>query len=96
MKYFVYLLISRHKKKLISYVGYTKNIKNRLKLHNVSRGAKFTKGKKWIVFYKESYNNKSQAMSREFILKKDRKFRNFLKAKYLKMNKNKKYSFNQI
>ncbi len=94
MKYFVYLLISKHKKKLISYVGYTKNIKNRLKLHNVSRGAKFTKGKKWIVFYKESYNNKSQAMSREFILKKDRKFRNFLKIKYLKMNKNKKYYLN--
>ncbi len=29
----------------ISYVGYTKNLKNRLRLHNSSKGAKFTRGK---------------------------------------------------
>ena len=69
-------------KKIISYVGYTKNLKNRIKLHNNSKGAKFTKGRKWTVFYKEIYNNKSNAMSREYRLKKDRKFRNSLKEKF--------------
>ena len=89
MKHFVYLLISKHKKKIISYVGYTKDIKKRLNLHNISKGAKFTKGKKWILFYKETYKNKTEAMSREFTLKKDRKFRNSLKAKFLFMNNKK-------
>ena len=88
MSYCVYLLISRHKSRLISYVGYTKNLKKRLILHNISRGAKYTKGKKWIVFHKEFYNTKSKAMSREFELKKDRKFRKFIKKRFEKINKN--------
>ncbi len=88
MKYCVYLLISKHKSRLISYVGYTKNLKKRLILHNISRGAKYTKGKKWIVFHKEFYNTKSKAMSREFELKKDRKFRKFIKKRFEKINKN--------
>ena len=80
------MLISRHKTKLFSYVGYTKNMEKRLDLHNISRGAKYTKGKKWIVFHKEIYNSKSKAMSREYELKKDRKFRNFLKGRFVKKN----------
>ena len=88
MRYCVYLLISRHKSKLFSYVGYTKDINNRLNQHNISRGAKYTKGKKWIVFHKEIYNSKSKAMSREYELKKDRKFRNILREKFKKFGKN--------
>ena len=88
MKYCVYLLISKHKSRLISYVGYTKNLKKRLIQHNISQGAKYTKGKKWIVFHKEFYNTKSKAMSREFELKKDRKFRKFIKKRFEKINKN--------
>ena len=88
MRYCVYLLISRHKSRLFSYVGYTKNLINRLNLHNISRGAKSTRGKKWIVFYKEIYNSKSKAMSREYKLKKDMKFRNVLKEKFKKISKN--------
>ena len=88
MTYCVYLLISRHKSSLFSYVGYTKNLKNRVNLHNISRGAKYTRGKKWIVFHKEFYNTRSKAMSREYELKKDRKFRNFLKEKFMKKNRN--------
>ena len=30
MKFFVYVIITKKDKKLISYVGYTNNIKNRL------------------------------------------------------------------
>ena len=86
MTYSVYLLISSHKSRVLSYVGYTKNLKNRLNLHNISRGAKYTRGKKWIVFHKEIFDSKSKAMSREYKLKKDRKFRNFLKKKFMKRN----------
>jgi len=82
MKHFVYLLITHHKKKLISYVGYTTNIKKRLKLHNSSKGAKFTKGKKWKIIYKKQYNTKKEAMINEYKLKKDRVKRNTLKNIY--------------
>jgi len=83
MKYFVYLIISLYKKRLISYVGYTNNIRNRLKLHNSSKGAKFTRGRKWKIIYKKSYNSKSEAMKKEYILKKDKKKRLEIKKKYL-------------
>ncbi|WP_297681875.1 GIY-YIG nuclease family protein [uncultured Candidatus Pelagibacter sp.] len=49
MSFFVYMILSKHKDKFISYVGYTNNIRNRISLHNSSKGAKFTKGKKWEV-----------------------------------------------
>ena len=77
MQHCVYLLISTHKNKVFTYVGYTKNLQNRLHLHNISHGAKYTRGRKWIVFHTEIFKNKSKAMSREYRLKKDWKFRNF-------------------
>ena len=88
MKYFVYLIFSKYKNKIISYVGYTKNINKRMNLHNSSKGAKFTKGRKWILFYKENFHIKSKAMSREYELKKNRKFRGYLKEKFMRINKN--------
>ena len=84
MKHFVYLIISFGNKRLISYVGYTNNIKKRLKLHNSSKGAKFTRGRKWLIIYKKKYNSKSIAMKSEYKLKKDTKFRNKIKKKFLK------------
>ena len=96
MQHCVYLLISKHKSRFLSYVGYTKNLENRLNLHNISRGAKYTKGRKWIVFHKEIYNSKSKAMSREYELKKDRKFRNTLMEKFKKSDKIKKLSKNKL
>lgn len=82
MKHFVYLLISIYSKRLITYVGYTNNIKKRLKLHNSSKGAKFTRGKKWKIIYKKSYNNKSEAMKNEYLLKKNKKKRFEIKKKF--------------
>ena len=82
MKYYVYLLASFHNNKLITYAGYTNNIKKRLKLHNSSKGAKFTRGRKWKVIYKKSYNSKSEAMKKEYYLKNNRKKRNKLKDKF--------------
>ena len=84
MKYYVYLLISLTlKKKLISYVGYTNNLKKRLALHNNSKGAKFTRGKKWYLAYSKKYVKKSTAMKEEYKLKKDFKKRNRIKNFFL-------------
>ena len=83
MKYFVYLLISIKTNRPLTYVGYTNNLHNRLKLHNSSKGAKFTKGRKWKIIYKKTYNLKSEAMKNEYILKNDKKKRFYLKKKYL-------------
>ena len=87
MKYYVYMLVNKNKNKLFSYVGYTNNIEKRITLHNNSNGAKFTMGRKWILCYKETYLSKSKAMSREYELKKDRKFRNILRDKFKKIDK---------
>ena len=54
----------------ITYVGYTNNIVNRLKLHNTSKGAKFTRGRKWKLIYKETFKSKSEAISREYYIKR--------------------------
>ena len=83
MPYFVYMLLSKYKGKFISYVGYTNNLKNRLTLHNSSKGAKFTKGKKWEIIYHKKYPNKSKAMKDEYKLKKDYKLRNKIKSKFI-------------
>ncbi len=82
MKHFVYLIVSFNNKRLISYVGYTNNIKKRLKLHNLSKGAKFTRGRKWKLIYKKTYNTKSEAMRNEYYLKINKKKRNKLKNTY--------------
>ncbi len=65
MRYSVYLIVSiASKRKLISYVGYTSNLKQRLTLHNNSKGAKFTRGRKWYLAYSKKYANKSIAMKK--------------------------------
>ena len=82
MKYFVYLIISKNKQKHLSYVGYTNNLKKRLANHNASKGAKFTRGRKWILAYSIGYNSKSKAMSEEYKLKKNYKLRNKIKSNF--------------
>ena len=83
MKYYVYLLVSFRKKKLVSYVGYTHDLKKRLFLHNSSKGAKFTRGKKWKIAYFQEYSSKNKAMKEEYLLKKNTKKRNMIKRKTL-------------
>ena len=77
--YYVYLIVSKIKNKTISYVGYTNNIKRRIKQHNESKGAKFTRGKKWNLVYYKSYDKKNKAMKEEYKLKKNYKLRNIIK-----------------
>ena len=79
MSYFVYLLGNYKGKKLITYAGYTNNLKKRLSLHNSGKGAKFTRGRHWKVIYAEKYATKSKAISIEYYIKKNRKFRNLIK-----------------
>ena len=78
MVFYVYMLMTLGKKP-ISYVGYTKNLKRRLNLHNNGKGAKFTRGRKWRLIYKEKYSTKKEAISREYYIKKNRTLRNKLK-----------------
>ena len=79
MSYYVYMLKSLGQKKT-TYVGYTNNLQKRVNLHNKGKGAKFTKGRKWKLIYKERYETKSKALSREYYLKKNRVLRNIIKS----------------
>jgi putative endonuclease len=58
-----------------SYVGYTNNLINRVKKHNSNKGAKSTKGYKWLLIYSKKFKSKSDAMSYEYMLKKNRLLR---------------------
>ena len=80
------MILSKVNNRLISYVGYTNNLQKRLFLHNTSKGAKFTRGKKWKLIYTKIYYDKSQAMKEEFKLKKDYAKRNILKKNFLIKN----------
>ena len=88
MKYFVYLLVSKKNNKIFSYVGFTNNITKRIVLHNSSKGAKYTRGKKWYLAYKKSYNSKSKALKEEYSLKKDKKKREKIKKSFNLKNEN--------
>ena len=83
MIYYVYILINLNKKSNPTYVGYTNNIVNRLKLHNNSKGAKFTRGRIWKIIYKKGYQNKSIAMQNEYKIKHNYKLRAKIKSNYL-------------
>ena len=82
MGYFVYVIASDTNSKLVTYVGYTNNLKKRLNLHNKGKGAKFTRGRCWRIIYTEKYDTKREAKSREYYIKKNRKFRNLIKERY--------------
>ena len=70
--------------KPVTYVGYTNSLKKRINLHNSGKGAKFTRGRKWKLIYKEKYKSKSEAISREYYIKNKRSLRN--KIKYENLN----------
>ncbi len=72
------MLISKSNKP-VSYIGYTSNLKKRIKLHNSGKGAKFTRGRKWKLIYKEKFNSKNKAILREYYIKKNRTLRNKIK-----------------
>ena len=87
MYYLVYFLESvsnpdRH------YIGYTKNIKQRIKYHNLGQVKSTKKFKPWKLIYAELYLDKKDARGREKFLKSGSGWK-FLK-KQLKYYFNKK------
>ena len=75
MIFYVYMLKSIDNKINKTYIGYTNNLKLRLKKHNSGSGAKSTRGFKWKIIYKKKFLDKRLAMSFEYKLKKDKKKR---------------------
>jgi len=84
MLFYVYLIVAKKSNYLISYVGYTKDLRKRIEDHNKSKGAKFTRGRYWSLAYSRIYKNKSAALKAEYKLKKNLKLRNKIKENYLK------------
>ncbi len=80
--YYVYMLKSKGIKP-VTYIGYTNNLKNRFSLHNAGKGAKFTRGRKWVLIYKEKFKSKKEAISREYYIKKNRSLRDKIKNENL-------------
>jgi len=66
--YIVYML--EHSVTRQSYVGYTTDLKRRIREHN-ARGKKFTtrNSGQWIIIYAEAYRSESDAREREGKLK---------------------------
>jgi len=78
MPCFVYVLGSGGKGGYRTYVGWTTDLNRRLGEHNSGTGARSTRGREWVLLYAERYANRQQAMSREWHLKRDRRFRELL------------------
>ena len=76
MTSFVYVLGCRTKDRHLTYVGWTTDIDRRLAQHNGGRGgARTTRGRAWVLLHTERFHTRQAAMSREWYLKRDRKFR---------------------
>ena len=81
MACFVYILGSEGKggagspSRPRTYVGWTTDLDKRLAAHNAGKGARSTRGRGWELLYAERYRNRGEAMSREWHLKRDRRFR---------------------
>ena len=67
-----------------TYVGYTNNLDLRLNKHNSNKGAKSTKGYKWILIYSKKFKTKNEAMSFEYSLKNNNKLRKELLERSIK------------
>jgi len=68
MCYFVYLLENRNDRSW--YIGFTSDIKERIKQHQSGRGCITTKKKPgWKLIYFECYINRMDAIGRERFLK---------------------------
>jgi putative endonuclease len=76
---FVYVLGSRRGSERLTYVGWTTEVERRLEQHNAGRGAKSTRGRQWTLLHFEACKTREEAMSREWHLKRDRKFRRTLR-----------------
>lgn len=72
---YVYVLGSGGTGSFRTYVGWTTDLNRRLAEHNAGTGARSTRGRAWRLLYAERYGTRGKAMSREWHLKRDRRFR---------------------
>jgi putative endonuclease len=87
-KFYVYIIANFNNQKITTYVGWTNNLKKRLELHNNGKGAKFTRGRKWMLIFKKRMLSKKKAMQFEYKLKKNRKIRKDLINKFISTTPN--------
>ena len=76
----VYVLGSDGHDRYVTYVGWTNDLARRLAQHNAGTGARSTRGRAWVVIHTETFATRTEAMSREWYLKRDRAFRKQLVA----------------
>jgi putative endonuclease len=73
--FFVYVLGCRDASRHLTYVGWTTDPDRRLGEHNAGTGARFTRGRTWVLLHSECHPTMRAAMSREWHLKRDRALR---------------------
>jgi putative endonuclease len=78
MDCYVYVLGTLANRRHLTYVGWTTDVARRLAVHNAGKGARSTRGRIWTLIYSERCATRREAMSREWHLKHDRKFRKML------------------
>ena len=78
MKHYVYMIQTTNSYKSKTYVGYSTNPQKRLLTHNSNKGAKSTKGHNWKLIYVKKFKNRSEALSYEYYLKRDRIMRKII------------------
>ena len=53
------------------YTGITNNLAKRLKIHSIGKGSKYVKARRpFVLVYTEKGYNKSEALKREYVIKK--------------------------
>ncbi len=77
---FVYVLGCATPTRYLTYVGWTLDLDRRLAQHNDGSGARSTRGRSWVLLHSERFLSRREAMSREWHLKRDRRFRKQLAA----------------
>lgn len=80
MTCFVYVLGTLAGERTLTYVGWTNDVVRRLARHNAGKGARFTRGRTWVLLHCELCADRREAMRREWHLKRDRAARKKLAA----------------
>lgn len=77
--YYVYFLKSYKNGSI--YIGYSSDLKERLKLHNSSKVESTKNAIPWELIYYEAFKNQKDATHREKMLKQDGRSRTWLKKR---------------
>jgi putative endonuclease len=84
MDCYVYVLGAVDDGRRLTYVGWTHDVALRLARHNAGKGARSTRGRVWVLLHSERFATRSEAMRREWYLKRDRALRKKLAARISK------------